>query len=85
MMTEVKVHLLVPNFMPKLKSTLGPWTFKRAHVNYFSKLGDAGSWENHDWLEWTLKVGTSQVTLARFMLENNMDPSSDNDQYLVLT
>jgi len=84
-MKEGKVHLLLPNFMPKLKSTPGPWTFKRSHINDFHELGDARSWEDHDWPEWTSKVGTTQVTLARFMLEHNMDPSSDDDQYLVLT
>ena len=36
MMVEGKVHLLLPNFMPQLKSALGPWTFKRAYVNDFS-------------------------------------------------
>ena len=84
MMTEGKVHLLLPNFMPQLKSTLGPWTFKRAHVNDFSKSGDAGSWEVYDWPEWTSKEGTTQATLAHFMLERNMDPSFDDDQYLVM-
>ena len=43
-----------------------------------------GSWEDHDWLEWTLKVGTTQVTLVRFMLERNMAPSSDNSQYRMM-
>ena len=51
MMTEGKVRLLLPNFMPQLKSTPGPWIFKRAYVNDFSELGDVGSWEDHDWLE----------------------------------
>lgn len=64
MMTEGKVHLLLPNFIPQFKSTPRPWIFKRAHVNDFSELGDAGLWEDHDWLEWTLKVGTTQVTPA---------------------
>ena len=71
--------------MPQLKSTPRPWTFKRSHINDFHESGDARSWEDHDWPEWTSKVGTTQVTLARFMLERNMDPSSDDDQYLVLT
>jgi len=84
-MTEGKVRLLLPNFMPQLKSTPRPRTFKGVHVNDFSESRDIGSWEDHDWLEWTLKVGTTQVTLARFMLKRNMDPSSYNDQYLVLT
>ena len=48
MMTEGKVRLLLPNFMPQLKSTPGPWIFKRAHVNDFSKSEDVGSWEDHD-------------------------------------
>lgn len=43
MMTKGKVHLLLPNFMPQLKSAPKPWTFKRAHINDFSKLGDIGS------------------------------------------
>ena len=37
MMAEGKVHLLLPNFMPQLKSAPRPQTFKRAHVNNFSK------------------------------------------------
>nr|POF10252.1 hypothetical protein CFP56_49587 [Quercus suber] len=69
--------------MPQLKSTLEPWTFKRSHN--FPESGDARSWEDHDWLEWTSKVGTPQVTPACFMLECDMDPSSNDDQYLVLT
>ena len=85
MMTEGKIRLLLPNFMPQLKSTLGPWTFKRAHINDFSESGDAGSWEDHDWPEWSSKVGRTQVTPTRFMLERDMDPSYDDDQYLVLT
>ena len=32
-----------------------------------------------------LKGGTTQVTLARLMLKCDMDLSSDDDQYLVLT
>ena len=84
MMAEGKVHLLLPNFMPQLKSAPRPQTFKRAHVNNFSKSWDMGSWEDHDWLEWTLKVGTTQVTPARFMLERNMAPSSDNSQYRMM-
>ena len=42
MMTEGKARLLLPNFMPQLKRTPGSWTFKRAHVNDFSKSGDTG-------------------------------------------
>ena len=57
MMTKGKVRLLLPNFKPQLKSTPGPWTFKRAHINDFSESGDAGSWEDHDWPEWSSKVG----------------------------
>ena len=30
-------------------------------------------------------MGKSQVSLARFMLERDMDSSVDNNQYLVLT
>ena len=48
MMTEGKVRLLLPNFMPQSKRTPGPWTFKRAHVNDFSESGDARLWEDHD-------------------------------------
>ena len=82
-MAEGKVRLPLSNFKLQLKGALGPWTFKRAHVNNFSKLWDVGSWEDYDWPEWTSKVGTTQVTPARFMLERNMDPSSDDDQYLM--
>ena len=70
--------------MSQLKSAPGPWTFKRAHVNDFSKFGDTGSWEDHDWLEWTLKVGTTQVSPTHFMLECTIDPSSDDDQHLMV-
>ena len=73
MMTKGKVCLCLPNFMPQLKSTPRPWTFKRTHVNDFSESGDMGSWEDHDWPEWTSKVGITQVTSACFMLERNMD------------
>ena len=62
MMTKGMVRLLLPNFMPQLKSTPGPWTFKRAHVNDFSKSRDVESWEDNDWPEWTSKVGTTQIT-----------------------
>ena len=84
MVAKGKVRLLLPNFMPQLKSAPGPWTFKRAHFNDFSKSGDTRSWEDHDWLECTLKVGTTQVALAHFMLECNMNSSSDDDQCLVV-
>ena len=84
-MIEGKICLLLPEFMPQLRSTPEPRTFKKAHVNDFSKLGDAGSWEDHDWSEWTSSVEATQVTPACFMHERNMDPSSNNDQYLVLT
>ena len=48
MMTKGKVRLLLPNFMPQLKSAPRPWTFKRANVNDFFELGDTRSWEDHD-------------------------------------
>ena len=48
MMAEGKVHLILTNFMPQLKSAPGAWTFKRAHVNDFSESGSAGLWEDHD-------------------------------------
>ena len=82
-MVEGKVSLPLFNFKLQLRGAPGPWTFKKVHVNDFFEFGDAGSWEDHDWPEWTLKVGTTQVILARFMLERNMDPSSDDDQYLM--
>ena len=85
MMTKGKVRLLLPNFMPQLKSAPRPWTFKRANVNDFFESGDTRSWEDHDQSEWTLMVRETQVTLARFMLERDMDPSFDDDQHLVLT
>ena len=59
MMAEGKVRLLLPNFKPQLKDAPRPWIFKRSHVNDFSKSGDAGSWEDHDWPKWTSKVGTT--------------------------
>ena len=43
MMTERKVHLLLPNFMPQLKSAPRPWIFKRAHVNDLFESGDIRS------------------------------------------
>ena len=84
MMTKGKVRLLLPNFMPQIKSALGPWTCKKAYVNDFSEYGDVGLWEDHDWLEWASNVGITQVALTHFMLEHNMDPSSDNDQHLMV-
>ena len=59
MMAERKVLLPLPDFKPQLKDALGPWTLKRAHVNDFFESRDAGSWEDHDWREWTLKVGAT--------------------------
>ena len=59
MMTKGKICLLLPNFMPQLKSTPKPWTFKSSHVNEFSESGDARSWEDYDWPKWTSKVGTT--------------------------
>ena len=41
MMAERKVLLPLPNFKLQLKDIPGPWTLKRAHVNEFSKSGDA--------------------------------------------
>ena len=43
MMTEGKVRLLLLELMLQLRSTLGPWTFIRAHVNDFSESRDARS------------------------------------------
>ena len=43
MMTEGKVRLLLLELMLQLRSTLGPWTFIRSHVNDFSESGDARS------------------------------------------
>ena len=48
------------------------------------QIGRCGSWEDQDQPEWTLKVGVTQVTLARFMLECNMDPFSNDNQYLMM-
>ena len=59
--------------------------FQEGRVNDISELGDAGLWEDHDQPKWTSKLGITQATLARFMLECDMDPSSDSYQYLVLT
>ena len=42
-MVEGKIRLLLPEFMLQLRSTLGPWTFKRALVIDFFELGDMGS------------------------------------------
>ena len=36
-MAEGKICLPLPNFKPQLKDALGPWTFKRSHVNDFSE------------------------------------------------
>ena len=83
-MTEGKVRLFLPEFMPQLRSTPEPWTFKRAHVNNFSESRSVGSWKDHDWPEWTSIARTTQITLAHFMLERDMDPPSNDDQYLVL-
>ena len=77
-MTEGKFRLLLPEFMLQLRSTHRPWTFRRAHVNDFSKLGNVDHGR-------TLTARATQVTPTRFMLERNMDPISNNDIYLVLT
>ena len=37
------------------------------------------------WLEWNSIARATQVTPARFMLEHNTGPPSDNEQYPVLT
>ena len=37
------------------------------------------------WPEWNLIAGATQVTPARFMLVHNTGPTSNNEQYLVLT
>ena len=58
-MAEGKVRLPLPNFKLQLKDAPRPWIFKRSHVHEFSESGDIGSWEDHDWLEWTSKVGTT--------------------------
>ena len=78
-MIEGKVRLLLPNFLPQLKSAPGMWTLKKAHFNDYFELGDAGSWEDRDCLEWTSMVGVTQVTPAHFMLERNIDPSSNDN------
>ena len=83
-MTEGKVCLLLPEFMLYLRSTLEPWTCKRDPINDFSESGSIGSWKDHDWPKWTSTVGTAQITPAHFMLERDMDPPSNDDQYLVL-
>ena len=59
MMAEGKVHLLLLEFKPQLRSTPGPWTFKRVHVNGFTKSGNARFQEDHDQLEWTSTVGVT--------------------------
>ena len=82
-MEKGKVRLPLPNFKPQLKDVPRPWTSKRFHVNDFSESGDTRSQKAHDWLEWTSKVGTTQVTPTRFILERNMDPCFDDDQYLI--
>ena len=85
MMTEGKVCLLQQEFLPQLRSVPKPWNFKRAHVNDFSKAGNARSWEEHDWLEWTSMAWTTQLTPTHLMLDRDMDSPFDDDQYLVLT
>ena len=84
MMAEGKVRLLLPEFLLQLRNALGPWTFKRAHVNNFFKIKCrivGGS----RLAKLTSTVGTTQVTLTCFMLERDTDSPSDDDQYLVLT
>ena len=83
-MTKGKIHFLLLEFLPQQRSAPKPWTFKRVYINDFFESGNAGSWEDHDWLEWTSTVGTTQVTLAHFMLKHDTDPPSKNNQHLVL-
>ena len=42
-MTKGKVRFLLPKFLLQLRSVLGPWTFKSAHVNDFFESGNTGS------------------------------------------
>ena len=42
-MTKGMFCLLLLEFLQQLRSTTGPWTFKRAHVNYFFEIGNVGS------------------------------------------
>ena len=71
-------------FLLQLRSAPRPWTFKRTYINDFFESGNTGSWEDHDWLEWTSTTGTTQVTPAHFILEHDTDPPFDNNQHLVL-
>ena len=51
------------------KDIPGPWTFTRSHVNYFSNVGSVGSWEDHDWPDWTSMVGITQIVPAHILIE----------------
>ena len=70
--------------LPVLEHVLGPWTFTRAHVNDFTIMGNVGSWEGHDWLDWTPTIKMTQIAPASFVIECDIDLPSDDDQYFVI-
>ena len=47
-------------------------------------MGNTGSWEDHDQPEWTSTVGTTQVALARVLIERDPAPPPDAARYFVL-
>ena len=80
MMIEEMVRFL----LLLLKHSPRPWTFTRTHVNDFFEMGNTGSWEDHDQPEWTSTVGTTQVALARVLIERDPAPPPDAARYFVL-
>ena len=80
---HVMIEGTVRLFFLVLKHILGPWTFTRAHVNDFSKMGSAGSWEDHYQLDWTSTVGITQVIPTCILIERDMTPLPDAEWYFV--
>ena len=79
----VMIERMVCFLLLLLKHTPRPWTFSRTHVNDFFEMGNAGSQEDHDQPEWTLTVGTTQVALARILIERDPTPPLDVARYFL--
>lgn len=67
-----------------LKNIHWSLTFTTAHVNDFSQIGSVRSWEDHDWSDWTLMVGTTQVIGTRILIEQDTTRPPEAEWYFVL-
>ena len=64
---------------PILRDVPRPWTFTR--VNGFSKVGGAGSWEDHDW---TNIEGLVKYSLTHIWIEQDPNSPTNEGRYFVL-